>query len=205
MSCLGPVTQAGCAALCPAYGRGCFGCFGLSPLTRWVVELTTQGMETLQETASNALKAGPKMSKSGSFFFVNWVDEVMGNHRAISIQSEYLDSFDVADAMDHYFHHLGRQGFFLDLEKANIPPGDYIRQTFVKTMDELERPGRCGGANCRNIYRFPEDIDGDQYLERLRHGPLSDPEITEQLPKSLRPIKGVGQEKSLDEIFQCLP
>jgi coenzyme F420-reducing hydrogenase gamma subunit len=26
--CLGPVTQAGCGALCPAYQRGCYGCFG---------------------------------------------------------------------------------------------------------------------------------------------------------------------------------
>jgi sulfhydrogenase subunit delta len=26
--CLGPVTQAGCGALCPSYNRGCFGCFG---------------------------------------------------------------------------------------------------------------------------------------------------------------------------------
>jgi coenzyme F420-reducing hydrogenase gamma subunit len=26
--CLGPVTQAGCGALCPSYDRGCFGCFG---------------------------------------------------------------------------------------------------------------------------------------------------------------------------------
>jgi coenzyme F420-reducing hydrogenase gamma subunit len=26
--CLGPVTHAGCGALCPAYARGCFGCFG---------------------------------------------------------------------------------------------------------------------------------------------------------------------------------
>jgi sulfhydrogenase subunit delta len=26
--CLGPVTQAGCGNLCPAMGRGCYGCFG---------------------------------------------------------------------------------------------------------------------------------------------------------------------------------
>jgi coenzyme F420-reducing hydrogenase gamma subunit len=26
--CLGPVTQAGCNAICPAYRRGCFGCYG---------------------------------------------------------------------------------------------------------------------------------------------------------------------------------
>jgi coenzyme F420-reducing hydrogenase gamma subunit len=28
--CLGPVTHAGCGALCPAYARGCYGCFGPS-------------------------------------------------------------------------------------------------------------------------------------------------------------------------------
>lgn len=27
-ACLGPVTQAGCGAICPTYDRGCYGCFG---------------------------------------------------------------------------------------------------------------------------------------------------------------------------------
>ncbi len=27
--CLGPITKAGCDALCPTYHRGCFGCYGL--------------------------------------------------------------------------------------------------------------------------------------------------------------------------------
>ena len=43
--CLGPVTQAGCNALCPSYNRGCYGCFGpmespnTAALTEQFVEL----------------------------------------------------------------------------------------------------------------------------------------------------------------------
>jgi len=42
--CLGPVTHAGCGAICPTYNRGCYGCFGPkemsnpSSLSRWLVE-----------------------------------------------------------------------------------------------------------------------------------------------------------------------
>jgi sulfhydrogenase subunit delta len=40
--CLGPVTHAGCGALCPSYDRGCYGCFGPmedpqpASLSRWL-------------------------------------------------------------------------------------------------------------------------------------------------------------------------
>lgn len=34
--CLGPVVQAGCGALCPRHGRGCYGCFGPKELPNTV-------------------------------------------------------------------------------------------------------------------------------------------------------------------------
>jgi sulfhydrogenase subunit delta len=45
--CLGPVTQAGCGAICPAYHRGCYGCFGPSEtpnLPMWVDALGRLGL-----------------------------------------------------------------------------------------------------------------------------------------------------------------
>ncbi|MDT0457329.1 oxidoreductase [Streptomyces sp. DSM 41527] len=48
--CLGPVTHAGCGALCPAYDRGCYGCFGPSNSANFpsfIPLLRRDGMETL--------------------------------------------------------------------------------------------------------------------------------------------------------------
>jgi sulfhydrogenase subunit delta len=46
--CLGPVTHAGCGALCPSFNRGCFGCFGPmeTPNTRSLIPLLRrQGLD----------------------------------------------------------------------------------------------------------------------------------------------------------------
>lgn len=60
--CLGPVTHAGCGALCPAYDRGCYGCFGpmetpnaaaLVPRLR-ELGLTERGVERVFQTFNAA-------------------------------------------------------------------------------------------------------------------------------------------------------
>jgi len=56
--CLGPVTHAGCGALCPAYYRGCYGCYGPmeSPntvsLSGWLADLgvTSRDIQRLYRT-----------------------------------------------------------------------------------------------------------------------------------------------------------
>lgn len=51
--CLGPVTRAGCGALCPSYDRGCYGCFGPSDVVN-VASLSSR----FDESDTATLRAG---------------------------------------------------------------------------------------------------------------------------------------------------
>jgi coenzyme F420-reducing hydrogenase gamma subunit len=53
--CLGPVTQAGCGGLCPAYARGCYGCFG--PMDSPNPEALSEGWRRLGATSADLVRA----------------------------------------------------------------------------------------------------------------------------------------------------
>lgn len=53
IACLGPVTQAGCGAICPAHDRECFGCYGPHRAEPNLVSLT--GFYERQGTARDSL------------------------------------------------------------------------------------------------------------------------------------------------------
>ena len=63
MPCLGPITQSGCGAICPAYGRGCYGCFGplpegefesFAPLLKSSERYPGEGVKQLRTISGNA-------------------------------------------------------------------------------------------------------------------------------------------------------
>lgn len=72
--CLGPVTHAGCGALCPSYRRGCYGCYGpketANPLalTRWwEKELNTDSQE-IKHLLSNFNCAAEEFQKAREYY-----------------------------------------------------------------------------------------------------------------------------------------
>ncbi|MCA8984543.1 MAG: oxidoreductase [Planctomycetaceae bacterium] len=69
--CLGPITQAGCGALCPRFDRGCYGCFGpvvqanAESLTDWLVQREHQSPAVLVPLLRNFNAQAPAFQASG--------------------------------------------------------------------------------------------------------------------------------------------
>lgn len=68
--CLGPVTQAGCGAICPSYNRGCYGCFGpketpnTASLSAWARGLGVGQRDIVREFRSFNAYAEPFRAES---------------------------------------------------------------------------------------------------------------------------------------------
>jgi len=78
--CLGPVTQAGCGALCPGYARGCYGCFG-------PMETPNPGSLDARLQALGADE--PDRLRLFSTFYTN--APVFREHRGVAPASDALD------------------------------------------------------------------------------------------------------------------
>lgn len=67
--CLGPVTHAGCGALCPTYHRGCYGCFGPAETTNtggleWALLAAGASHEDIARTYATFNAAAPQFRRA---------------------------------------------------------------------------------------------------------------------------------------------
>jgi sulfhydrogenase subunit delta len=68
--CLGPVTQAGCGAICPSYARGCYACFGpketpnTSSLSTWFANLNMKNEDIMRAFRTYNANAEPFRKES---------------------------------------------------------------------------------------------------------------------------------------------
>jgi coenzyme F420-reducing hydrogenase gamma subunit len=55
IACLGPVTHAGCGALCPSFDRGCYGCYG--PMESPNTDSLTNRLRILGQSDNEMMRA----------------------------------------------------------------------------------------------------------------------------------------------------
>ncbi len=75
MACLGPATQAGCGAICPGIGRGCYGCFG--PVGYANTDALSTVLQRVESRPGDALRLYRGIS-GGSATFSNAAGELAG-------------------------------------------------------------------------------------------------------------------------------
>ena len=84
--CLGPVTHGGCGALCPAYDRGCYGCYGPKE------NPTSSLLPALQQLGASSAALQRMYST-----YNNWAPEFRREHESLSRQSNLIKTTQVND------------------------------------------------------------------------------------------------------------
>lgn len=72
--CLGPITHAGCGALCPSYNRGCYACYGpketpnAAPLGNWFIQKMGRGPDFVKRSLRSFYSGSDAMKEASSQF-----------------------------------------------------------------------------------------------------------------------------------------
>ena len=147
--CLGPVTHAGCGALCPAYDRGCYGCFG--PMeTPNTASLTRQlaGARRWDDAAVERVFRTFNVARPSRRH-----EHTMTERRTKTIKTDYLARVEGEGAMlVRIARRRGRGGEAQDLRAAALLRG-------VPARPRVHRGARHHRAHLRHLPgRLPDEL-----------------------------------------------
>ena len=177
--CLGPVTHAGCGALCPAYDRGCYGCFGPkeTPEHRRRCDALVGSARRPQTWSASSARSTPRHRRSA-----RRAHAMSDSRRTRTIRTDYLARVEGEGAMHVRLDGgAGRRRRAADLRAAAVLRG-------VPARPRVHRGARHHRADLRHLPgRLPDERRATRW--RMRCGV----EVDERPIRALRRLLYCGE------------